>query len=158
MHYAFDLDGTLARTREAVLLAYRMAGVEPPPDFFGKPWKAWLSDEDAHRRKNLFYEQLAPAMIHPTNIVDIYRRTGGAIITGASASAVRTVLRAIGLIPLPPAAEVHMELDMAGKAYVLNEKADTGIVFEDSPEIATYLMENTQWQVCLVLSRTVDTP
>lgn len=148
MRYAYDLDGTLADTREAVLTAYRAVGVEPPADFFGLPWKAWLKDAELHAAKNRVYREIAPQYIRPTKLVELYRLTGGIIITGASENAARTVLSALDINSSP---EMFCELDMFAKSRVLNEYGEHGIVFEDSPTICAYLKETTQWTVCRVL-------
>lgn len=152
MLYAYDLDGTLAHTREAVLEAYRAAGVEPPPDFFGKPWREWLQDEEVHRLKNAYYAQFCTKHIKPTRLVDLYYRTGGIVITGASREAAEVVMTTIGINP----EIVSCELSMVQKAEYLNNftrltKTEPGIVFEDSINIANYLKEHTTWTVCLAL-------
>lgn len=126
-----------------------MAGVEPPPDFFGKPWKAWLDDAEAHHRKNEFYRELAPKLVRPTLLVDTFVRTDGIIITGASFEGACIVLRALNL--LDHVSQLHCELTMVGKAEFLNHFDTPGIVFEDSPTIARYLKEHTEWMVCLAL-------
>jgi hypothetical protein len=152
MLYAYDLDGTLAYTREAVLTAYRAAGVEPPSDFFGKPWREWLQDEEIHRLKNAYYAQFCAKHIIPTKILDLYQRTGGMIITGASREAAEVVMTAIGINP----EIVCCELSKTQKVEYLNDfvrltGTAPGIVFEDSPAIAKHLKEFTEWTVCLVL-------
>ena len=55
---AFDLDGTLVDSREAVELAYRIAGVTMPDGAWGKPWQEWLDDPDVHCRKTIIYINL----------------------------------------------------------------------------------------------------
>lgn len=147
MLYAYDLDGTLADTRQAVLLSYRAVGVEPPPDFFGKPWREWLNDEDLHRRKNEVYAEYVRTHVKPTRLVDTFKKTGGFIITGASYRAAHMVMSSIGI----ELAFVYSELTMHDKATILNMFDAPGIVFEDSQSIADHLRENTSWTVCRVL-------
>jgi hypothetical protein len=147
MLYAFDLDGTLADTREAVTIAYRSVGVEPPPDFFGKPWREWLTDAALHEAKNQVYREIAPHYIKPTPLVKLFKLTGGMIITGASAEAANVVLRALHL---SRPRYLYTQLNMQDKANVLNLHGEEGIVFEDSITIADYLKEKTRWTVCRV--------
>jgi len=78
--------------------------------------------------------------------MDIYLRTGGFIITGASRDAAEMVMFKIGVT-----APLHCELSVQQKAAVLNAHGINGIVFEDSLINATYLKEHTEWAVCLVL-------
>lgn len=148
MHYAYDLDGTLADTRRAVVEAYRAVGVEPPENFFGKPWREWLTDSALHDRKNAIYPQYVRKYVRPTHLVDTFKATGGLIITGASNEAARIVLDSIGL---EDAIMVFSELSMQGKANLLNGLSEEGVVFEDSEIISAYLKENTKWTVCRVL-------
>jgi hypothetical protein len=84
--------------------------------------------------------------VRPTRILDIYLRTGGIIITGASREAAEMVMYKIGIT-----GPVHCELSKQQKAAVLNAHGLGGIVFEDSLINATYLKEHTEWTVCLVL-------
>lgn len=146
MQYAFDLDGTLADTREAVLTSYRAVGVEPPLDFYGKTWKEWLNDATLHHRKNAHYIAHGVKLVKPTKMVELMKLVDGFVITGASAAAAEAVLEHIGL----PMAFVYPELTKEGKAQILNTY-QPGIVFEDSLNVALYLRENTKWTVCHVL-------
>lgn len=151
MQYAYDLDGTLVETREAVLAAYRAVGVEPPLDFFGKTWREWLDDPTLHAAKNEEYLKIIRTtdLVRATQIVSLFLITGGFIITGASRKAATAVLDHIGLRPQ----KFYYELSMKDKAEVLNfHNGDQGIVFEDSEKVASYLKENTSWTVCHVLS------
>lgn len=65
MIYVFDLDGTLLDTYAAVREAYRLAGADPPSDFWGKPWHAWLDDPAVHKRKNEIYRHVAKTLVRP---------------------------------------------------------------------------------------------
>lgn len=62
--WAFDVDGVLADTRNAVRLAYRAAGVEQPEEAWGISWKIWLPAlvgdraEEVHLLKQENYEVL----------------------------------------------------------------------------------------------------
>lgn len=147
MQYAFDLDGTLAHTRDAVLAAYRAVGVEPPEDFFGKTWREWLHDPVKHHQKNEVYLKMMNK-VQPTSIVDLFEQVGGIIVTGASAAAAYAVLQRLDMAREPE--RVFTELNTKQKAECLNGRG-FGIVFEDSPDVAKYLKENTSWTTCLVL-------
>lgn len=126
--------------------AYRRVGVEPPEDFFSKTWREWLNDPKLHKRKNEEYLGLVGHMVRPTQLVKLFKLTGGIIITGASQVAATAVIDAINISPT----STFCELTTQGKARVLNALGP-GIVFEDSVSVANYLKENTKWKVCLAL-------
>lgn len=142
MFYAFDLDGTLFDTRDAVLSAYKAVGVEPPPDFFGKPWHLWLSDHVAHRAKNRMY----PKMFHlvtPLPSLEIYRMIPTAhktILTGASAESATALCNHfdVGTTGL----ETEMTLD--DKVRYL-ATLDPGIYFDDDTHAIQEIRRRTEW-------------
>jgi hypothetical protein len=156
MRYAYDLDGTLAHTRDAVVTAYRRVGVEPPSDFFGKTWAEWLPNlvgsivgaRRIHDAKNVEYLQIVrDGLIAPTRIRDLALTTGGVIVTGASSEAAHAVKEAIGLGEF----QVFAELTLDGKIRTLNKLSrDGGIVFEDSPDAVLRIRKETRWTACLV--------
>lgn len=63
---AVDLDGTLINTRGLVVEAYRLAGVNPPDDAWGRRWQDWLPNAvgghdralTTHTRKTQIYVKL----------------------------------------------------------------------------------------------------
>jgi hypothetical protein len=87
----FDLDGTLIDTREAVVMAYREAGVEMPSWAWGLPWRQWLNDQDAHDRKNACYAKMLRRHAHALPLLDYAIDHFSPVITGASCEAVVAV-------------------------------------------------------------------
>lgn len=55
---AFDLDGTLVDSREAVESCYRAAGAPMPEGAWGKPWTTWLRDPYTHQIKTELYRTM----------------------------------------------------------------------------------------------------
>lgn len=147
--HAFDLDGTLADTKEAVLRSYRAAGVEPPPDFWGRPSKEWLQDNLAHRRKNELYKQLAPLLIKIMPAFEIAKQNekNCIVMTGASRSAAEVVLKSIGLKPV----ELHCGLTATEKVEILNKRQDPGIYYDDDLSTIVMVQEETSWETVLIL-------
>lgn len=142
MKYAFDLDGTLADTRDAVMAAYQEAGACPPPNFHLLTWKEWLKDEKIHNRKNQIYLSKYVKTIRPLPLANLFQHTGGTIITGASMSAAFAITQ-----HLFPGTLVNIchSLTMAGKVQVLKRISDRGIVFDDSLETINFIRVNTKW-------------
>lgn len=171
MLYAFDLDGTLVDTKDAVLRAYRAVGVEPPEDFFGRTWREWLTDEDKHEAKNLIYVKNVGRWTKRLGLMDVMHdlRKEKAfqhrsepqnmvyVLTGASHDAAKAVLNHHLSYPQLNHEQLHTGLRMEGKAAVLNDlqKKQTsehlshsyGIYFDDDEETCNYIRENTKWTV-----------
>lgn len=148
MHFAYDLDGVLADTKRAIEVSYNQAGIFPPADFWGKPWKEWLwYDPEAHEKKNEFFAGNAH-LIKPLPIFEIYCRLGGIILTGASKEGAAVTLSALaGGLWFP---EIVCGLTAEQKADELNKIADTGIMFEDSLYNVNIIRERTAWKVVYV--------
>jgi hypothetical protein len=158
MLYVYDLDGTLADTKEAVVEAYRSVGVEPPEDFFGKSWQEWLFNSDgslnveAHTRKNEAYVHMLqhnPHLIRRLPMADLAERTGGVILTAASpqsASAVCAVLN-LSLVILAG-------FTIEGKIQTLRRwsgrKQEMVIFDDDLRNVEAFRADNKEWTVCHV--------
>jgi hypothetical protein len=139
---AFDLDGTLVDTYDAVLAAYRSVGVEPPPGWWGKPWKQWLDSEAAHSAKNEVY----PAHLHmarplpPLSLLKLHGRAGDKvwILTGASLQATLAVgkkfLPAIG-----PAYRTDLSAEDKRRLLGLLIKEDEVIYYDDDLDFLAYV-------------------
>ena len=143
MLLAFDLDGTLVDTRDAVLKSYRAAGVEPPHDFWGKPWRAWLSDKQAHDRKNEeFRKPDTLKAVKRLKTMELFCQDHSLVLTAASAPAARVILAHYDLRP----AALFWELDAEGKVEVLNSHP-AGIYFDDDKSICDMVKRRTSWTV-----------
>ena len=144
MLLAFDLDGTLLDTREAVHLAYVQAGVTPPVDWWGLPWQAWLTDAAAHERKNAIYEGLVHTHVRPLPLLhlanahphDYY------ILTGCSARAYSALARHFALQPK----DVFLSLTLERRVERLRQLGATGLYFDDHPTTARVVQQQTGWQ------------
>jgi FMN phosphatase YigB (HAD superfamily) len=90
----FDLDGTLLDNKQAVIEAYRVAGVEMPPDAWGRPWKEWLFNSNQHDLKNAAYPSMLEKYGRPLPALDIMRMwwPNTHILTGASPGAANAAL------------------------------------------------------------------
>ena len=146
--YAFDLDGTLADTYIAVLRSYQAAGVEPPSDFFGKPWRNWLQDDAAHRLKNELYLADYVRLVKPMPMAELFKQVGGVVLTGASAVAADAVLRELGLRP----DGLHAGLTPEQKAALLTDLAPEGIYFDDSQRAIEIMLplKPRGWELCCI--------
>jgi len=143
MLLAFDLDGTLVDSRDAVLKSYRAAGVEPPEDFWGKPWRAWLSDKRAHDRKNEeFRKPDTLKLVKRLKTMKLFCQDHSIVLTAASATAARVMLDYYDLRP----AALFWELDAEGKVEVLNSHP-SGIYFDDDKSICDMVKRRTSWTV-----------
>jgi beta-phosphoglucomutase-like phosphatase (HAD superfamily) len=107
-YWAFDLDGVLIDTREAVRLAYRAAGVDMPDDAWGRPAFEWLPDlcgkaaGRVHVRKNEYYPALLAEhgevlemALRARLLVETGQPTG--VLTGASSEATEAALALLRL-------------------------------------------------------------
>ncbi len=151
MFYAFDLDGTLVDSHDAVLAAYRHVGVEPPPNFFSLPWREWLHDEKKHDQKNEVYIDQFLILVKPLPLLLLYHSIGDTqnqriIMTGASRDAALAIADRFGL----DHKTMHYEMSVDVKIRRMNTMY-TGIMFEDQQEAATKMRKETQWTICHTL-------
>ena len=168
MRYAFDLDGTLADTREAVRLAYveALGGLEPPQNFFELTWREWLPmltgvhAEEVHARKNELYIDKYVRRVVATPMMDVVHelarhRSDIRVLTSASADAALAVLGQIDNRSIL-ATNVFADLTKKGKAEHLERMRLNGdvwdhvVYFDDSPSTVEYLKEHTRCTICLV--------
>ncbi len=144
MFYAFDLDGTLVDSRATVLQAYRLVGVEPPPDFFYRPWKEWLHDEEKHQQKNAVYLGMLKH-VKPLPLMSLYHTLicPRLIMTGASKLAAMAIATKFSL----DQRSLIYELSVEDKIRRMNAMR-SGIMFEDQLDAATKMRKETQWTIC----------
>lgn len=151
MLLAFDLDGTLVDTKEAVTEAYKTAFriVEGsldnmPEDFFGKPASAWLKNPEVYRVKKLLYPDFLRRLAKPLPLAKLYSLEGGMILTGASIQAAQEVLIACELPPWKGGAWGCTTRD---KVEMLNAVETPGIYFDDDLEASKQIAKATNWEV-----------
>lgn len=159
MRYAFDLDGTLVDSREAILSAYHLAGANPPPNFFMLSRDQWLvgpSAEEVHKAKNKIYIKSIPTMVRRLPLMDLYEalcweeRVEITILTGASREAARAVMKAHSRKPYYKN-DMICGITVSEKIAWMND-GDIGIMFEDQEEAAKRMKKETQWTICHTLS------
>lgn len=145
MLYAFDLDGTLIDSHDTVLESYMDVGVTPPPDFFTRSWHEWLKDPELHRRKNALYLQKIP-LIKPLPLMELFKLLGkdASIMTGASREACAAIAKHFNL----NLRQIHWELSVDSKIWVMNRALIPGIMFEDQRVAAERMRRETCWTVC----------
>lgn len=141
MLLAFDLDGTLLDTREAVRHAYVLAGVTPPDDWWGQPWTQWLSDPAVHQRKNEIYQEIAPQMVRPLPLLLLARRVPHYIVTGCSAAAYLMLRHLFHLTPL----DVYVGQTLPQRIATLQRLGAAGLYFDDHLPTAQAVQEQTGW-------------
>lgn len=107
--WAFDIDGVIADTRDAVHAAYLQAGIWQPDDAWGISWKRWLpaltdSPEAVHAAKQRAYEEMLrdgyrlkklPGCDMAHELIDAGHRVY--FVTAASMRSAQAVLRHCGL-------------------------------------------------------------
>lgn len=89
---AFDLDGTLVDTEVATRKAYRWAGVKMPRGAWGKPWREWLNDPEAHAHKQRVYPIALKAHARALPLLQVAVRLNAPVLTGASYDTVAAIL------------------------------------------------------------------
>lgn len=144
MQFAYDLDGTLVDSREAVVQAYRRAGLEPPPDFWGRTAKEWNCPAEVHRRKNALYPDTLARFGRRLPLADLYDLTGGVVLTGASYEAALAAMWFLGMT---------VRLDRVFASCTLEVKLETlrrlggpGLYFDDDPTTCARVREIPGWQ------------
>jgi hypothetical protein len=151
MLFVYDLDGTLVDSGRAVLEAYRAAGLEPPQDFWGKPFSAWSDDWRAHDRKNELYPEMLQKYGKRLPCADLMEITGGHILTGASREA---TLYALQFLNLSSAClGIYHGCDDAEKFRRLEQlrRFGEGIYVDDDFRFCRRVKEMTEWTVLHVL-------
>jgi phosphoglycolate phosphatase-like HAD superfamily hydrolase len=130
MLLAFDLDGTLADTREAVKQAYIRAGADAAlvDANWGKPWRTW-TDGETHARKNTIYLRDTIGLVKRLPPMNMFANKFSIIVTGASLVAAEAVCKKLGIRPR----NIFPELTAEGKANLLDEM-HPGIFIDDSLE------------------------
>lgn len=150
MLYAFDLDGTLVDTRQAVLRAYMDVGVTPPDDFFVRPWHTWLTsyenNQAKHDAKNARYRELMH-LVRPMPLLELFRelsRHNKVVLTGASKDAVHTIYTHFDI----KCSKTLWGLTVDQKIGYMNSFGDRGIMFEDQLQAADKMRKETKWTIC----------
>lgn len=150
MQFVFDLDGTLLDTEEAVRKAYIMAGVTPPANFFGRPAWEWMKDtplnRELHKQKNRHYKETTWRMVTALPMLELFDRTKGIILTGASQEAARMLCEKFNIQP----SKLLTCLSVKDKINWLNKQEEPGIYFDDDHIACETMLRNTRWMVCLV--------
>lgn len=84
----FDLDGVIVDTKRAVIEAYKIAGVDMPPEMWGHPWREWC-DERTHNLKNTAYNYTLNKYAVHGPLFGVVRSLGSDayVLTGASRDA-----------------------------------------------------------------------
>jgi hypothetical protein len=111
---SFDLDGTLVDTVDMNRQCYIIAGVNPPDDFFGRPWQEWLPAVCMQQGKNInvvrarkrqayaqWVAQHGVRRLAPSFLINemVKRNSIVSVITGASAENAWLMLDFLGLSP-----------------------------------------------------------
>jgi hypothetical protein len=158
--WAFDIDGVLADTRQAVTLAYKRAGVELPEEAWGISWKVWLpaivgpdAAQGIHLEKQRHYETLLDAgMVHELPGAHLARALiwlGHPVrfVTAASERSARAVLRSLNL---PTDYLYGSELSPSARAEKLREIAKhfqgvTAFTYFDDREEGAQIAADAGW-------------
>ena len=129
-------------------------GVVVPHGFYKVPWREWLPQtvggdvieaSKIHDAKNAMYvARMAELEIYP--LMDVARKTGGIILTGASYEAASAVVAAFGLLHL----SLRSELNLDGKIELLNATSDHGVYFDDDVDACLEMRRKTSWQIVTV--------
>jgi hypothetical protein len=150
MQFAYDLDGTLLDTEAAVRKAYELAGLIPPPNFFGRPVKEWLKTTPAnielHKLKNKFYMEETWKMVEPLPALEIFDRCRGVILTGASQAAARFLCEKFHI----KHTKLLTGLSVQNKITWMNQEEDAGIYMDDDLTAIQAIARNTRWTILTV--------
>lgn len=172
---AFDMDGTLVDSREAVTAAYRDVGINLPRDAWGKPWQEWLPAmvgpgtlaetaeraQALHSAKNARYRNHGH-LLRPLPTLDVLRyyaahRARVVVLTGASVEAAIHVLAKLRVSDLVVQLNCGMTLNEKARTLkvLTHTYGGTGIYFDDDLNAANILREDTdgQWTICHVVNR-----
>lgn len=141
MKLVFDLDGTLVRTREANLEAYRSLGVDPPQDFDVRPWQEWCSPED-HERKLVVYPKYVRMLATLLPAYRLLEASGGTILTNSNRKSLDAVVAVFPQLAVYACLFEHTP-DM--KLNLLR-RAKPGVYFDDSTSMVRRVREETAWQ------------
>jgi phosphoglycolate phosphatase-like HAD superfamily hydrolase len=147
--YVYDLDGTLIDSKRAVVEAYKAAGINPPDDFWGKPFSAWCDANVAHERKNDLYPEMLKKYGKRLPTADLMAETGGHILTGASYDATLYALGFLGLMTVVDC--IYDSCDDATKLRQLEKLGESGFYFDDDFRFCQRVRELTKWQAIHVL-------
>jgi phosphoglycolate phosphatase-like HAD superfamily hydrolase len=160
----FDLDGTLADTRDLVLRAYESVGIKMPNKAWGAAAEEWLEKyvgkphvAETHRMKNVAYRALIAAQglrelpaCHLCRTLSRDDEYEVSILTGASYVAAEAVRAALKLrhVPFLGVAMKHED-----KLRILSS-GEAGIYFDDDYEAAVSVANATDWVVSYVSENT----
>jgi beta-phosphoglucomutase-like phosphatase (HAD superfamily) len=145
---AFDLDGVLVDTYEAVKRSYKRVGITMPRDAWGKPWRSWLPGMcgdavDAlavHDAKNKVYPEMLRTYGQALPLSDVAQCLLNAgqtmvILTGASETAAYAALDMLGM----HRPNIHCEMTVDDKAAALLDMVEvgyeSGVYFDDQDNV-----------------------
>lgn len=97
MRFIFDMDGTLVDSMRAVKEAYRQAGADWKPEYWGLTAREWGCPPEVHEMKKRLYPTALRRLgrrLHAANLLEVVQ---GEILTGASLEAVHAVLEVLDL-------------------------------------------------------------
>jgi len=148
LQFVFDFDGVLVETKAAIKKAWRMAGVNPPKDFWKRPWQSWCHDPEAYEKRDEHYKKCLD-MVTLLPMIEVAKATGGVILTNGSERRVLATIehfRITGCI-------VKCGLNAVQKAEELNKFSSPGVYFDDNWENVAIIRKLTQWKVIHVVSQ-----
>lgn len=145
VRFAWDLDGTLIMTRDANWYAYLHLGVTPPADFHIRPWQEWCT-QSIHDQKGDIIGSYLRRYARPTPMLQIFRQTGGVILTNASRPVIRHLT---GMFDELRNAEIHSGLRPEQKIEWLRNN-EPGVYFDDSESTVQMVRERTRWSAISV--------
>lgn len=71
--FVYDLDGTLIDSKPFVFEAYRLAGIEMPPEMWGKPWHVWCGIEEHSLKVKVYQEMMDDGIIPVLPAAEVLR-------------------------------------------------------------------------------------
>jgi phosphoglycolate phosphatase-like HAD superfamily hydrolase len=173
---AVDLDGTLINTRGLVVEAYRLAGVNPPDEAWGRRWQDWLPNAvggyaralTTHTSKTQIYvkllgeRDLRERELPAAQLVREARAVGQATgcITASTFTTAKMILTRLDLGSVPLVAQVTSTarvsslrgaLDSFDRVIYVDDHADNvALVRTELPQIHTV---HYRYQTCDELRR-----
>lgn len=146
MLLAFDLDGVLIDSREANLKAYRIAGFEPPEDFYSRAWETFCSRE-IHDMKNMHFRDTA-SFVRRMPLMRLALATDSTVLSFCSAEALTSLTRHL---PVLQNLDIRTGLRSEDKIRHLQRMGGIpGVYFDDDAKMCERVSDMTGWQVCHV--------